>query len=236
MQVQIGEKIKQLRNRDNRTQEMLANAIGVTSQAISRWETSGGYPDVEIIPVLPSARIYLSEAQRYYNARRSKDLPDWVSRFYEEHGHFDLNIMLDVQRPGLIDVNIRELVECFIEVRGMTNKYDESGNIVCSIFHLRVFSDWKFVDKYLSTGEKCYEEQNVVFQGCVFDYYKSMAYYDEFIPLEQDFSTVRHLDGGTDDATLRRAKEMYQQTPPEGFYGKKKTTSESRRSEPIYVR
>ena len=52
MQVQIGEKIKQLRNRDNRTQEMLANAIGVTSQAISRWETSGGYPDVEIIPAI----------------------------------------------------------------------------------------------------------------------------------------------------------------------------------------
>lgn len=38
MRVQIGEKIKQLRNRDNRTQEMLATAIGVTSQAISRWE------------------------------------------------------------------------------------------------------------------------------------------------------------------------------------------------------
>ena len=192
-------------------------------------------PDVDIMPVLPSARIYLSEAQRYYNSRRSKDLPDWISRFYEEHGHFGLNIMLDVQRPGLIDVNIRELCECFIEVQGMKNKYDNRGNIIRSTFIVRVFPDWKCVDKYISTGDACYQEQKVVFNGCVFDFYRSMCYYNEFIPTSEDFSTIRHLNGGTDDDTVKQAKRMYQQTPPEGFYGKKKT-SESRRSETIYVR
>ena len=38
MQLSLGTKIRELRRRDNRTQEALAAAIGVTSQAVSRWE------------------------------------------------------------------------------------------------------------------------------------------------------------------------------------------------------
>lgn len=50
MQLQVGEKIRQLRQRDGRRQEDLAIALGVTPQAISRWESGGGYPDMEMIP------------------------------------------------------------------------------------------------------------------------------------------------------------------------------------------
>lgn len=52
MEVRLGEKIRMLRHRDGRTQEALANAIGVTSQAVSRWEAGGGYPDIETIPAI----------------------------------------------------------------------------------------------------------------------------------------------------------------------------------------
>ncbi|MBO5111691.1 MAG: helix-turn-helix transcriptional regulator [Clostridia bacterium] len=50
MQLQLGEKIRELRQRDGRRQEDLAIALGVTPQAISRWESGGGYPDMEMIP------------------------------------------------------------------------------------------------------------------------------------------------------------------------------------------
>ena len=73
MRVQIGEKIKQLRTRDNRTQEMLANAIGVTSQAISRWETNGGYPDMEIIPAIANYfHVAIDELFGYDGNREEK--------------------------------------------------------------------------------------------------------------------------------------------------------------------
>ena len=49
MNLKIGKRIKNLRNRDDVTQEKLADAIGVTSQAISKWENEIGYPDIEYI-------------------------------------------------------------------------------------------------------------------------------------------------------------------------------------------
>lgn len=50
MQIKIGNKIRELRRRDGRRQEDLANVLGVTCQAVSRWESNGCYPDMEMIP------------------------------------------------------------------------------------------------------------------------------------------------------------------------------------------
>lgn len=50
MQLDLGNKIRQLRRRDHKTQEQLAEALGVTAQAVSRWESGGSYPDMNLIP------------------------------------------------------------------------------------------------------------------------------------------------------------------------------------------
>ena len=50
MQLHLGTKIRELRRRDELTQEALAVALGVTSQAVSRWEAGGSYPDMELLP------------------------------------------------------------------------------------------------------------------------------------------------------------------------------------------
>lgn len=43
MNVKIGAIIKKLRKENNVTQDALASAVGVTPQAISRWESENGY-------------------------------------------------------------------------------------------------------------------------------------------------------------------------------------------------
>ena len=73
MQVNLGEKIKELRKRDGRKQEDLANALGVTPQAISRWEANGGYPDMGMIPSLANYfHITIDELFGYNNDRDRK--------------------------------------------------------------------------------------------------------------------------------------------------------------------
>ncbi len=73
MQLNLGSKIRELRRRDGRTQEALADAIGVTSQAVSRWEANGGYPDMEMIPVIANYfGISIDELFGYENDREKK--------------------------------------------------------------------------------------------------------------------------------------------------------------------
>ena len=45
MEIQLGKKIKALRKQKNISQEVLAQVLGVTFQAVSKWETGAGLPD-----------------------------------------------------------------------------------------------------------------------------------------------------------------------------------------------
>lgn len=176
-------------------------------------------PDVKVIPVLPHAVIFLSEAQRYYNSRKSKDLPDWVSRWYEEHRHVDVTVWLDVQRPGLIDLNIRELCGRFFEIEGMENIPDERGTITANKFNVKEFGSWAHVDKYLSSGSADNAERKTyVFKGNVFRAYESRCYFNQFIPKEATYSTLKHTFSDDSVAQTELGRELYSQLPPKGFY------------------
>ncbi|MDE5748087.1 MAG: helix-turn-helix domain-containing protein [Acetatifactor sp.] len=73
MQIKLGEKIKELRKRDGRKQEDLAVALGVTNQAVSRWEANGGYPDIEMLPSIANYfHITIDELFGYNNDRQTK--------------------------------------------------------------------------------------------------------------------------------------------------------------------
>ncbi|MBQ8640806.1 MAG: helix-turn-helix transcriptional regulator [Clostridia bacterium] len=83
MKLHLGETIRQLRLRDGRTQEDLADALGITCQAVSRWEKGGAYPDLESIPAIANFfGISIDELFGYENEREKK-IDALTERIYE---------------------------------------------------------------------------------------------------------------------------------------------------------
>lgn len=54
MNIRLGQKIKSLRKAKNISQEVLAQYLGVSFQAVSKWETETAMPDVTLIPAIAS--------------------------------------------------------------------------------------------------------------------------------------------------------------------------------------
>ena len=52
MNFNIGAKIKALRLAASMTQEQLANKLGISAQAVSKWESGTNMPDIQILPAL----------------------------------------------------------------------------------------------------------------------------------------------------------------------------------------
>lgn len=52
MEIKMGEKIKALRKQKSISQEVLAQVLGVSFQAVSKWETGTCMPDVTMIPAI----------------------------------------------------------------------------------------------------------------------------------------------------------------------------------------
>lgn len=83
MQIDLGNNIRQLRRRDKKTQEALADALGVTSQAVSRWESGGSYPDMNLIPSIANYfGVSIDELFGYTNDR-TKRIDELVTQIYD---------------------------------------------------------------------------------------------------------------------------------------------------------
>ena len=52
MELMIGNKLKKLRRDKDLTQEEVATHLGISYQAISKWERGDGYPDITMLPTL----------------------------------------------------------------------------------------------------------------------------------------------------------------------------------------
>ena len=52
MNFDFGNRIKSLRLSRSMTQEQLAQKLGVSAQAVSRWETGATYPDITMLPMI----------------------------------------------------------------------------------------------------------------------------------------------------------------------------------------
>lgn len=115
MQLNLGKTIRKLRQRDGRTQDALAEALGVTAQAVSRWESGGSYPDMELIPAIANCfHISIDELFGYHDDREKKiqTILDYASKILSQQGRFVGKGCLPIEVDACVN-RLREASEEF---------------------------------------------------------------------------------------------------------------------------
>ncbi len=92
----FSEKLKEIRKSEGLSQEQLAEKIGVSRQAITKWETGKGLPDVENMMIIAEIfKTTLDELLRDTAARQEQSFPVFISETIYDidcEKHFDVNI------------------------------------------------------------------------------------------------------------------------------------------------
>lgn len=101
MAMKIGDKIKALRKSRHQSQEALAKALGVTFQAVSKWETNVTAPDVSLIPSIASYFGVSIDELFDYNVLENEKKVDSICRQAAAHRYDDPIRAEQILRDGL---------------------------------------------------------------------------------------------------------------------------------------
>lgn len=77
--IRIGEKIRLLRKKNDVTQDMLADQLGVTPQAVSRWESGVCYPDMNYLPLIADYfSVSMDELLCYNSLQKAQKVQEYM--------------------------------------------------------------------------------------------------------------------------------------------------------------
>lgn len=119
MQLDLGNRIRHFRRRDKRTQEALANALGVTSQAVSRWEAGGSYPDMNLIPSIANYFGISIDELFGYTGDREQRVDALAAEIHDMR-----------RRNNGVDVNI---TECIAAARKALLEFPGNAKLMCAL-------------------------------------------------------------------------------------------------------
>lgn len=92
----FSEKLKEIRKKEGLSQEQLAEKIGVSRQAITKWETGKGLPDVENMVIIAEIfKTTLDDLLRGPAVQQKQETPVYTSETIYDidcEKHFDVNI------------------------------------------------------------------------------------------------------------------------------------------------
>lgn len=146
MNINIGTKIRELRLRNELTQNDLAEFLGVSSQAISRWEIGITYPDLELIPSIANCfnvtidELFGCEGER--EERISRIIAEADALALDGDDGVNIQKRLTILRNGLVEFPRNERLMYQLAAMlsyagwrtiGQSGHYDEDGYLVNDI-------------------------------------------------------------------------------------------------------
>ncbi len=174
--IKIGKKIRLLRKKNDTTQEKLAEHLGVTPQAVSRWESEICYPDMSMLPMLADffgvsmdellcydslqketkVKEYLAAADRLIEADKLHDCLALLREAYAElPSSFEIQLELAKilsELSAAVKPNKNDLIEavslCNHILDDCTNDEirDETKKTLCGIYSHQLGNDKLAID------------------------------------------------------------------------------------------
>lgn len=104
MTTTIGKRIKALRNKCGMTQEQLGNVVGVTYQAVSKWENDISAPDIQLLSAISDALgVTVDEL---LNGQKEETIKEEEKRAEDKAGHEETKRAYFGSIPGIVNKDI----------------------------------------------------------------------------------------------------------------------------------
>lgn len=149
MTLYIGENLKKQRKLKELTQDQLANILGVSFQAVSKWERGEGYPDIEMLPTI--AEFFGITIDELMGMKEIQD-------------NADAEKILEMQKEnmskGLIEENIELLAQA---VKVHPNNYELLAQYAMNLWFL---ADDDKSDEYRRNNQKAADIAERVLAEC----------------------------------------------------------------------
>jgi transcriptional regulator with XRE-family HTH domain len=130
----LGKKIKELRKKTDLTQEQLAERLGVSFQAVSKWETGTALPDISMLPVLANFfNVTTDELLGVDLSKKQEKIDEILSEYTRLKNLGKENKSFDFIRKAYYEYpNDYRIMEKYIFglYYNAPNNFDENGNYV----------------------------------------------------------------------------------------------------------
>jgi transcriptional regulator with XRE-family HTH domain len=103
--IKIGEKIRLLRKKNDVTQDKLAYHLGVTPQAVSRWESGVCYPDMNALPAIADYfSVSMDELLCYTGVQKASKVKEYLAEVEHLLDRDKVTDALDLLRRAMAEI------------------------------------------------------------------------------------------------------------------------------------
>ena len=103
--IKIGEKIRLLRKKNDVTQDKLADHLGVTPQAVSRWESGVCYPDMNYLPSIADYfSVTMDDLLCYTGVQKAARVKEYLEEVEHLLDRDRVTDALEVLRRAMADI------------------------------------------------------------------------------------------------------------------------------------